>query len=345
MTEAITLYDHIAANNRKTFWLILLFPLSLALLVGLASVASVYIINDPEFSQDGLSLLLSIFPQVQEYITPENIILWGGIGYAIIPLVPMVVIAFLWMAISYRFGDKMMLSFAQAVQIEKKDFPLVFRSVENVAIAAGLPTPKVFVINDASLNAFATGRDPETASITLTTGIIQKLEPLELEAVIAHEMAHIGNRDIRLTMLIVTGLGVFGFLADFLRMSLRNSSRNSNKKQGQAVLFIFLLMVALLIFNLLVAPLIRLAISRSREYAADATGALITRNPEALISALQKISQDARVEVLDKQPGMAIACVADPREKDIAKVKDGWFSTHPAIENRVARLRHTMLRM
>lgn len=339
MAEPITLYDHIADNNRKTFLLILLFPLSLCLLVGLACIAGVYIIGDPAFMRDGVTVFLSFFPRLHIYLTSTTAPIFSGIGYTYFALVPICIIAFIWMGLSYLFGDMMMLRFARAKPIEQKDFPKVYRLVENVAIAAGLPMPAVCIIDDTSLNAFATGRNPQSASIVLTTGIIDRLEPTELEAVIAHEMAHIGNRDIRLNMLIITGLGIFGLLADFLGESLRYSSYSSNKKQGQLTILIFLIMVALMIFNFLIAPLIQFAISRKREYAADATGALIIRNPLALASALEKISQDARVEVLDHQPKMSIACIANPRENAKRKIKDDLLSTHPNIQSRIWRLK------
>ena len=338
MAEPITLYDHIAANNRKTFLLVLLFPLSLCLLVGLACIAGVYVIGDPAFTRDGITVFLTFFPGMHVYLTPGNAPVFGGIGYMLYALLPICIVAMVWMGISYLFGDLMMLRFARAKPIEKKDNPQVFRLVENVAIAAGLPMPEVFVIDDKSLNAFATGRSPKSAAIVLTTGIIARLEPQELEAVIAHEMAHIGNRDIRLNMLIITGLGVFVFFADYLRTFVFYG-RSSDKKQSQIMILAFFIMIALLIFNFIVAPLIRLAISRKREYAADATGALIIRNPLALASALEKISQDARVEILDKQPRMAVACVADPREKQVENMNDDLWSTHPNIQSRIWRLR------
>lgn len=338
MAEPITLYDHIADNNRKTFLLILLFPLSLCLLVGLACIAGVYIIGDPAFTRDGVTVFLSFFPRLHIYLTSTTAPIFSGIGYTYFALVPICIIAFIWMGLSYLFGDMMMLRFARAKPIEQKDFPKVYRLVENVAIAAGLPMPVVCIIDDTSLNAFATGRNPQSASIVLTTGIIDRLEPTELEAVIAHEMAHIGNRDIRLNMLIITGLGVFGFLADYLRMYVTHG-HSGDKKQSQIMILAFLIMVALFIFNFIVAPLIRLAISRKREYAADATGALIVRNPLALASALEKISQDARVEVIDHQPKMSIACIANPRENAKRKIKDDLLSTHPNIQSRIWRLK------
>lgn len=331
MSAPLTVYDHIDANNRKTWLLIALFPLSLALLVWAACYLALYAINDPEFTRQGLVLLAKAWPGAVKIAAENNFVLMASFGYLGAALLPIVVIALGWMAISYFFGDKMMLGFAGAQPLRPEDNPEIYRHVENVAIMAGLPMPKVYLINDESMNAFATGHSPDTASVALTSGIIKRLTPLELEAVIAHEMGHIGNRDIRLNLLIITGLSIFGFLADMVRLSLY-SRRSGNSKNNQAQVLIFFIVIALLIFNFAVAPLIRLAVSRTREYAADATGALITRNPQQLALALAKIAQDSRVEVLDKSPRMAIACIAEPNSLN------QLTSTHPSIKSRIERL-------
>ena len=185
-----TTYDHIRSNNIKTLLLILAFPATLAfILYGILYLA---VMNDPEGGRVANDLFISVGT-------------------------PVIIIAFVWTGISYWFGDKMMLGFAGAhLAPNDKENKKVYRAVENVALAAGLPTPKVYIIDDNSLNAFATGHSPQTASVALTRGIIDKLEPLELEGVIAHEMAHIGNRDIRLNLIIITGLGVGALLAEIL---------------------------------------------------------------------------------------------------------------------------------
>ena len=329
-----TVYDHIASNNRKTFMLLLLFPLSLCVMVTLAMIIAFYIIGDPQFVYDFLYPYADLIQRFNIQITQGNIYFWTAIAF-VAHTVPWVFGAgLIWMLISWNFGDKMILWGANAKPIELKDNPQIYRMVENVAIAAGLPCPKLYIIQDTSLNAFATGRDPKHASITLTSGIIAKLEPLELEGVIAHEMAHIGNRDIRLNMLIITGLSIFGFLADVIRVQMRYAS--GSKDRSKLMVVYLAIFIALILFNSIVAPLIQLAISRRREYAADATGALITRNPEALASALQKISEDARVEVLDKQKNISTACIANPR--DISMAFSSAFSTHPPIKDRIERL-------
>ncbi len=330
----LTIYDHIASNNRKTFLLLLLFPLVLCFIVIIAMVIAFYIIADTQFVYDYLYPYAHIIQNLNIEITEKNIYFWTAIAYVLNMLPWVFGGGLLWMFISWNFGDKMILWGAEARPLELKDNPQIYRLVENVAIAAGLPRPNLYIINDNSLNAFATGRNPKHASVTLTTGIINKLEPLELEGVIAHEIAHIGNRDIRLNMLIITGLSVFGFFADALRIRMRHL--NNNKDSSKLFIIYLAIFIALVLFNSLIAPLIQLAISRRREYAADATGALITRNPKALASALQKISEDARVEILDKQKNISTACIADPR--DIKSAFSSAFSTHPPIEDRIKRL-------
>jgi len=242
----------------------------------------------------------------------------------------------IWISIAYFLGDSMILHSAEAKSLLKSQNPEIYRLVENVAITAGLPMPKVYIINDESLNAFATGRTPETASIALTTGIIKKLNKTELEAVIAHEMGHIGNRDIRLMLMIIVGISFFTFVGEIL-FRLGFYMKSGIKNPGPFIVF---LGMAFLVFGYFIAPLIRLAISRRREFLADSTSALLTRNPEALASALQKISQDARVEILDNRPLVAAICIAPPggkRESFFATIA-GLYKTHPPVEERIKAL-------
>ncbi len=334
----LTIYDHIAANNRKTLLLLLLFPLSLSILTITAAIIAFYAIGDLEFAARFIAPYQNFLTEHGIPVNSVSIYFLAGIFFIAGYLPFVIIISLLWLTISYFFGDKMMLGFSNAKSLEKKDNPQVYRAVENVSIAAGLPMPKVFIIEDEALNAFATGRNPEHASIALTRGILNKLAPLELEGVIAHEMAHIGNRDMRLNMLIITGINIFGFFAEAIRskMIFRTNIGN-NKKQNQMKILLFALMIALIIFNFIIAPLIQRAVSRSREYAADATGALITRNPHALADALQKISANAGVEILDKQNTISVACIADPRKQPIIFQK--LQATHPPIEERINRLR------
>lgn len=251
-------------------------------------------------------------------------------------------VCLIWTIISYSCGSDMMLGFAGARELNDKDTEnkKVFKCVENVALAAGMPCPRVYVIHDDSLNAFATGTSPKNASVALTSGIIKKLTPLELEAVIAHEMGHIKNRDVRLDVIIITCLGALTLLADLIARTFvysdhRKSSNNNNQNNAQAVLLVVWL--SLIIFNLLLAPIIYFSLSRTREYAADAASAHITRNPSALISALQKISVDSRVESLDNCKLMGNVCIANPLGKK--RMFAGIGDTHPSVENRIKRLK------
>ncbi len=306
MTKVKTVYDHIKANNLKTAALVALFPIIFIVLVFLF----VWIVAP---LQTALDTTMKV-------------------------AIPVFVAGLLWMLISWAFGDSMMLSSSGAKEVhpDEKEYKQVFKSVENIALAAGLPTPRVYIIEDESLNAFATGRSPQDASVALTRGIINRLDKAELEGVIAHELAHIGNRDIRLDMLVITGVGVTVFAADIiLRMALGSSSDKDSKDNTAAILFA--VWGAFMVFNFLITPLLRMAISRKREFAADATGAFITRNPGALASALKKISTDPRVEVMDKTKSMASVFIENPLGGHKAFFGE-MFSTHPKTEERIKRL-------
>ena len=306
MAHVKTVYDHIRSNNIKTILLVICFPL-------------IFI------------ALIFLFTWI---VAPADTAFNTAISVAI----PTFIACAVWLLISWAFGDSMMLNSAHAHEIfdDDKQNREIFRAVENVAMAAGLPCPRVYIIDDDSMNAFATGRTPRDASVALTRGLIKKLNNIELQGVIAHEMAHIGNRDIRLDMMLITGVGVTVFAADMiLRVALASGHSDSdNKNSGVAVLL--LVWLAFFVFNWIITPVLRMAISRNREYAADATGAQITHNPMALANALRKITTDARVECLDKVKSMAAVCIAypgGPRE-----FASSLMATHPPVEKRIARL-------
>lgn len=309
MKNIKTVYEHIRANNIKTLFLVALFP--------------VFFIA-----------LIFLFVWV---VAPLNQAIETTVAVAL----PTIIICAIWILISWAFGDAMILSANGAVQIssENPEYRDVFRSVENVALAAGLPMPRVYVIKDNHLNAFATGRTPRDASIALTDGIIKKLNRVELEGVIAHEMAHIRNRDIRLDMIIITGLGVTVFASDILWRSvyyggLRHENNDDNRvSSGQILIMVAL---ALAVFNWLITPLLRMAISRKREYAADATGAFITRNPHALADALRKITSDCVLNTKKVSKSMSAIFIAPPIPA--RAVFGDAFSTHPPVKDRIERL-------
>jgi len=229
-------------------------------------------------------------------------------------------------------GKNMILSLTGAEPCpEDAEHSRVFHAVENVALAAGLPTPKVYLMKSSALNAFATGYSPKDAAITLTTGLVDRLSPLELEAVIAHEMGHIMNRDIRLNLFIITGIGMIGLFGELL---LRTRTRgNSRGKGGGAVIILLAIGFGLYLFRLLVAPFIHMAISRTQEFQADATSAYLTRNPQALVDALIKISENPNVAVLANTAAFHSMCIFNPLN-GLSHLLD----THPSIEARIKRL-------
>ena len=303
--QSTDIYGHIAKNNRKIMGLVLLFPITLI-----------------SFSY----FFLAFFVLAQEGT-------WQEVNNFSLSVVPFIIgIALLLTLVSFGFGDKMMLGFAGAkICPDDKEHLQTYRIVENLALKAGIPTPKVYLIQDSSLNAFATGYSPKSASIALTTGIIEKLSPIELEAVVSHEIAHVINRDIRLNMFIITGIGIIATMGEILIRSAGRSRGSSKKGNGAALLL--LIGLSLLIFRYLIAPFIHMALSRSQEFQADATGAYLTRHPTALAKALEKIAVDPRVEALDSSSQMACACICNPLEKI-----GGLLDTHPPIKERIKRL-------
>lgn len=242
--------------------------------------------------------------------------------------------------ISYFYSDKITLAMTGAREVDFRTEPQLVSLVDNLTIAAGLPKPKIYVIDDSALNAFATGRDPKHAVICVTTGLLGTLNKTELEGVLAHELSHIGNYDIRFMTLVVVLVGVITLLADWmLRASFFGGRRRSNNDSGGGIFLIIGLILAIL--SPLIATLIKLAVSRKREYLADASGALLTRYPDGLASALEKIAQDNEpLEAANK--ATAHLFIANPL-KDKDGRSTGWFAnlfnTHPPIEERIARLR------
>lgn len=241
--------------------------------------------------------------------------------------------------ISYWWSDKIVLTMSRAKEVNHKDNPEIYHLVENLCITAGLPVPKIYIIEDSSPNAFATGRDPEHSVVCLTTGIISKLEKVELEGVIAHELSHIGNRDILLSTVVVVLVGFITLLADWFRnWTFWGGGRRRNNSDGegnQLQLILFILAIVLSILAPIAGVLMQLAISRKREFLADADGALLTRYPEGLARALEKISEDP-TPLKEANRATAHLFIANPfRGKNVSKL----FMTHPPIVERVAALR------
>ncbi len=254
--------------------------------------------------------------------------------------------------ISYYFSDSITLSLSQAKEIDRQSSPELFRMVENLTIAAGLPLPRIYIIEDSAMNAFATGRDPKHAVICFTTGIIQRLEKTELEGVTAHELSHVGNYDIRFMTLVVVLVGVLTLLADWM---LRASFFGGRKRNNEGGGYFAIIGLVLALLSPIIATLIKLAVSRQREYLADASGALLTRYPDGLARALEKIAGDREpLEAANK--ATAHLYIADPFHSDskMAAAGDqpsqgskswfaGLFNTHPPIADRIKRLREMNL--
>lgn len=237
--------------------------------------------------------------------------------------------------VSYWFADKVVLSMAGARQIGMQDNPELFRLVENLSITAGLPMPKVYIMNDPAPNAFATGRKPENASIAVTTGLLERLERSELEGVLAHELSHIGNRDILLSTIIVILIGSLSLISEFfLRTAFRGGG---GRKKSNGIVIIIALVLA--IFAPIIGSMIHLAISRKREFLADASGALLTRYPDGLASALEKIS-GYPYSVAEAEHATAHLYIASPfKGKQEAGFLTGLFMTHPPTEERIKALK------
>ncbi len=264
---------------------------------------------------------------------------WAWIGDprgAIFGLVLAFVVGTISGLITYYGGGRMVLAASRAKEITHDDAPVLFNVVEEMAIAAGLPMPKVYIIDDSAPNAFATGRDPEHAAVAVTSGLLEKLDRDELQGVIAHEMSHVGNFDIRYAMLVGVLVGTTVLISDFfLRGLWFGGGRRQGGGQGQIIMLVVAILLAIL--APLFARLIQLSISRQREYLADATAVRLTRNPKGLADALQKISGDR--EVLEAaNRATAHLYIANPIKK-FEKRSKGLFSTHPPMEKRIEILR------
>ncbi|PLX28158.1 zinc metalloprotease HtpX [Candidatus Parcubacteria bacterium] len=244
---------------------------------------------------------------------------------------------------SYFYSDKMVLAMSSAKPVSRESNKELYRLVENLCITAGLPTPKIYIIDDTAPNAFATGRDPEHAVVAVTKGLLQKLDRAELEGVIAHELSHVGNRDILIATIVTVLVGVVVLLADwFRRWTFWGGGGRSNRGDRRIQLVLFILAIVFSILAPFFAYLMQFAISRKREFLADADGALLTRYPEGLAKALEKISSDTeKLEVANR--ATAHMYISSPFKKDAIGKKPGFFAkafmTHPPVEERIATLR------
>lgn len=249
------------------------------------------------------------------------------------------IISLLMALVSFYSGDKVALWTAGAKgPIQKNDNPYVYRLVENLCITAGLPTPKIYLIPESAPNAFATGRDPKHASIAITTGLIERLENEELEGVIAHELSHIKNYDIRLMMLVIVMVGIVVLLSNWMIRHRLFTGRRDNHGGGQLDTILILVGVVLAILAPVFATFIKLAVSRKREFLADADGALLTRYPEGLARALEKIST-YKEPMARANDATAHLYISNPFGAKTGKFFHKLFSTHPPAEERINELR------
>ena len=262
---------------------------------------------------------------------------WGS-GYG--GIVIAVLISLAMSLAAYYAGDKMVLAVSRAKRIGKQDYPQFFNVIEELSIAAGIPMPAVYVIDDTAPNAFATGRDPAHASVAITTGLLQKLNRDELQGVMAHELSHVQNRDILYATMVGVLVGSIALISDFFLRSFfwgGGRRRKSEGDGGAAGLILLVVAIVLAILAPIAAKLLQLAVSRQREYLADASGAKLTRYPEGLARALEKIAGDREVlEVANR--ATAHLYIVNPI-KPFEKRASNLFSTHPPIQERIRRLR------
>src|SRR5216683_1545477 len=256
----------------------------------------------------------------------------GGIGYAIAGAIVLGVLGVLAALYSYYFGAATVLSAVGAQEADPGQYQQLYNIVQTLAIGDGLPVPKVYIIDDPSPNAFATGRDPQHAAVTVTTGLLQMMNREELEGVLAHEMSHVKNYDVRLLLVVTTMIGLAALIASmYWNGALRFRSRDA-----RATLVVFAIGIIFTLIAFLVGPIMQMALSRQRESLADVSGVELTRNPQGLLSALQKIAQN------DKPPAkfnhaVAAMCIDNPTEHH-GSFFNHLFDTHPPIEVRIAAL-------
>ncbi len=299
----MTIYQHSDSNKRKT-WLLLA----------------------------GFFVFIIIVGYVFAFAMEEPGILYGAVIFSILSSF-----------ISYWWSDKIVLAMSGAHLVVHDSNRELFHIVENLCIASGLPQPKIYLIEDSAPNAFATGRNPEHAVIVVTSGLLEKLDRVELEGVIAHELSHIGNRDILLATIVTVLVGVVVLLADwFRRFSLFGNRRSNDRENGQLALIITVVAIVFSILAPLFAYLMQFSISRKREFLADADGALLTRYPEGLARALEKISADSEpLEAANR--ATAHLYFSSPFKEDSGR-RVSWFTkmfmTHPPVEERIKALRN-----
>jgi heat shock protein HtpX len=309
----VGLQTQIWNNNLKSTILLVMFPLVIL----------------------GLAWLFIYFTRPEYYTTSD-------VHYSFLGVAPWLSAGVLtWFLIAWFTNTSIIRSATGAKPLERKENKRVYNLVENLCIAAGMKTPKINIIEDDSLNAFASGINEKTYTVTLSRGIINKLNDEELEGVIAHELSHIRNKDVRLLIVSIIFVGIFAFLVEILLRSFFYSGMRRSRRNDRGRGIYMLIALALAIAGFIITTLFRFAISRQREYMADAGAAELTKRPEALASALEKVSQDSRIEAVTRKD-VAQLFIDNPQEpkKDLFSFFNGLFATHPPMKKRIAILQN-----
>jgi len=316
----VGLQTAIWSNRYKTVLLLFLFPALLFVVIFLVEYGNIYFQStyaSPYVPENFFQISLRAIPEVLQVFI--------YLGPALLA----------WALVSFYFHRQLIFTFSGARPIERKDFPELFNIVENLCISRGVPTPNIGILDDSSLNAFALGWNSKNAWIVFSQGIIDELDPAEIEAVAAHELTHILNKDGLLLVVTIVYIGAIAAIGELL---LRSGS--GNRKKGGAQLAI--LGLALMFLGYLVLPLTQLAISRKREYLADAGSVQLTKNKDAMVTALTKISKNSTIESVKKDTLSAL-CISNPfpphgSSSLVSEMIHDFFSTHPSVEDRISML-------
>ena len=304
-SKRMNLYENISLNKRKSVFLVCTF----FAIIGLLGYAFGYYIGDKLI----------------------------GIGFAISLCIIMTLI-------SFYSGDKIILSMSSAKPADRKKYPHLVNAVEGLSIAAGIPMPQIYIIEDSAINAFATGRDPKHASITVTTGAIIRLKRDELECVLSHELSHIRNYDVRMMVFVVMLVGIIALLSDVFLRSIIYGRKRENDGRGGGLIMVVMVAAGLILAALspIIAQMIKFAVSREREFLADADGSLISRNPRGLANALEKIRDDKEPLVEAANKATAHLFIENPLRTFSGNINklNILFSTHPDINERIRRLKN-----
>ena len=312
--KVVGLQTHIWDNNLKSILLLVVFPLLIGILVYLGCLMIVI--------ADGSS----------------KSILNDSFAYTFVSMLCVIPAILIWFLIAFAFNKQIINAMTKSKGLERKDNPKIYNIVENLCISRGLPVPTIQIIEDDSLNAFASGLSPKDSAITFSRGILNKLSDQEIEAVAAHELTHIINRDVRLMIVSIIFVGIIQTIADLIvRVNIRSNS--NSKDSGNLFLIILVIKIVAFILGFFISVIVQLAISRKREFLADAGSVELTKTSEYLISALVKIDQDSQIEAVENRSVAQMFFDNPLSKKEKLNFVDKMFMTHPSIDERIAALR------